>query len=95
MAPLSEAVSEVIGPCEARQLRRNLEQLALLTAERPYLEGEALSLADLAVVAQLSLLKFPASAGAPLAGLGVEGIADNPLLAGLFSWRDRILMEVG
>ncbi len=95
MAPLSEAVSEVIGPCEARQLRRNLEQLALLTADRAYLEGEALSLADLAVVAQLSLLKFPASAGAPLAGLGVEGIADNPLLAGLFSWRDRILMEVG
>ncbi|MFZ0409731.1 MAG: glutathione S-transferase family protein [Cyanobium sp.] len=95
MAPLGEALSEVIGPCEARQLRRNLEQLALLTAERPYLEGDALSLADLAVVAQLSLLKFPSSAGAPLAGLGVEGIADNPLLSGLFSWRDRILAEVG
>jgi glutathione S-transferase len=94
LAPLSEAFSEVIGPCEARQLRRNLEQLALLTANRPYLEGDALSLADLAVVAQLSLLKFPASAGAPLAGLGVEGIADNPMLAGLFNWRDRILEEV-
>ena len=93
MAPVSEAVREVFGPCEARQLHRNLEHLALLTAERPYLEGDRLSLADLAVVAQLSLLKFPVGVGAPLAGRGVDGIADNPLLEPLFSWRDRILAE--
>ena len=95
MAPVSEAVGEVLAPCEARQLRRNLEQLAVLVADQPYLEGDRLSLADLAVVAQLSLLLFPASAGAPLAGRGVEGLADHPLLAPLFSWRDRILAEVG
>jgi glutathione S-transferase len=95
MAPVSEAVGEVLAPCEARQLRRNLEQLAVLVADQPYLEGDRLSLADLAVVAQLSLLRFPASAGAPLAGRGVEGLADHPLLAPLFSWRDRILAEVG
>jgi glutathione S-transferase len=95
MAPVSEAVGEVLAPCEARQLRRNLEQLAVLVADQPYLEGDRLSLADLAVVAQLSLLQFPASAGAPLAGRGVEGLADHPLLAPLFSWRDRILAEVG
>lgn len=64
-------------------------------ARQPYLEGNRLSLADLAVAAQLSLLKFPASAGAPLAGRGVEGIADSPLLAPLFAWRDRILQEAG
>jgi glutathione S-transferase len=95
MAPMGEAVAEVLAPCEARQLRRNLEQLALLVADRPYLEGPTLTLADLAVVAQLSLLRFPASAGVPLAGRGVEGIADHPLLEPLFSWRDRILAEVG
>jgi glutathione S-transferase len=72
-----------------------LEQLAALVAEAPYLVGDQLSLADLAVAAQLSLLKVPASAGAPLAGRGAPGIADNPLLEPLFSWRDRIAAQVG
>ena len=94
MAPVSEAVGELMAPCEARQLRRNLEQLTLLVRERPYLVGDRLSLADLAVVAQLSLLLFPASAGVPLAGRGVEGLADHPLLQPLFRWRDGILAEV-
>jgi glutathione S-transferase len=95
LAPLGEAVGEVLGQNEARQLRRNLEQLAALVGRQPYLEGSSLSLADLAVVAQLSLLRFPSSAGAPLAGRGVPGIADHPELAPLFQWRDRILLEVG
>jgi glutathione S-transferase len=71
------------------------EQLTSLVARQPYLEGGSLSLADLAVVAQLSLLRFPASAGAPLAGRGVPGITDHPEFAPLFQWRDRILLEVG
>jgi glutathione S-transferase len=75
-------------------LQSNLEQLAVLCAARSYLVGDQLSLADLAVVAQLSLLRFPAASGAPLAGRGVSGVADNPLLAPLFSWRDRILAEI-
>ena len=94
MAPVGEAISEALAPCEARQLQRNLEQLVALIEAGPYLVGERLSLADLAVVAQLSLLLFPASAGAPLAGRGVEGVADHPLYAPLFRWRDRILAEV-
>ncbi len=94
MAPVSEAVGDLMAPSEAHQLRRNLEQLTRLVAERPYLEGERLSLADLAVVAQLSLLRFPASAGAPLAGLGVEGVTDHPLFAPLFRWRDGILAQL-
>ncbi|MBM5793979.1 MAG: glutathione S-transferase family protein, partial [Cyanobacteria bacterium K_DeepCast_0m_m1_088] len=48
-----------------------------------------------AVVAQLSLLLFPASAGAPLAGRGVPGLADDPLLAPLWQWRDAIGTQVG
>lgn len=95
IAPVSEAVRDVLTPCAARRLVRMLEQLAILVAQRPWLEGDRLSLADLAVVAQLSLLKFPADAGAPLAGRGVEGIADNPLLAPLFAWRDGILTGLG
>ena len=95
MAPLGEAIGEALAPCEARQLQRSLEQLCTLVESGPHLVGDRLSLADLAVVAQLSLLRFPASAGAPLAGRAVAGIGDNPLLDPLFSWRDRILAELG
>jgi len=42
-----------------------------------------LSLADLAVVAQLSWLRPQ--------GLAVPGLGDNPLLEPLFSWRDRLV----
>lgn len=95
MAGVGEAVASVVGTAERQQLQTNLEQLALLVTDQPYLVGDRLTLADLAVVAQLGLLKFPASSGAPLAGLGVGGIADHPLLQPLFSWRDRIAAEAG
>jgi glutathione S-transferase len=89
---VGEALGGLLG--ERRQLQSNLEQLAVLCAARTHLVGDQLSLADLAVVAQLSLLCFPAASGAPLAGRGVSGIADNPLLAPLFSWRDRLLARI-
>ncbi|MEB3165050.1 MAG: glutathione S-transferase [Cyanobacteriota bacterium] len=95
LAPLGQALGEVVGGEDARQLRRNLEQLTALVSRQPYLEGPGLTLADLAVVAQLSLLKFPASAGAPLAGRGVPGIADHPAFEPLFQWRDRVLQQIG
>ena len=95
MAGMGEALVSVVGTAERQQLQTNLEQLALLVTDQPYLVGDRLSLADLAVAAQLGLLKFPASSGAPLAGLGVRGIADHPLLEPLFSWRDRIATEAG
>jgi len=95
IAPVGEAIGEALAPCEVQQLQRNLEQLRVLVEAGPYLVGDRLSLADLAVVAQLSLLRFPASAGAPLAGRGVAGISDNPVLEPLFAWRDRILAELG
>jgi glutathione S-transferase len=95
LAPLNDTVSEVINPLQASQLRRNLDQLLVLVRHSSYLEGERLTLADLAVVAQLSLLRFAADAGAPLAGRGVGGFGDNPLYGPLFAWRDRILAELG
>ncbi|TVS02220.1 MAG: glutathione S-transferase family protein [Cyanobium sp. PLM2.Bin73] len=94
MGGMGEAIGEMVGPQHRRQLQGNLEQLAQLTAARPHLVGDKLSLADLAVVAQLSLLRFPASSGAPLAGRGVSGIADNPVLEPLFNWRDQVLAQL-
>jgi glutathione S-transferase len=46
-------------------------------------------------MAQLSLLRFPESAGAPLAGRGVPGLADDPQLAPLWAWRDRLGAQLG
>ena len=54
------------------------------------LVGNAITLADIAVGAQLSLLRFPASAGDALAGRGVPGISDHPRLQELFRWRDQL-----
>ena len=68
----------------------SLIRLADAVAVSPWLVGDALSLADLAVAAQLSLLRFPASAGEPLAGQGVAGLSDHPRLQPLFQWRDQL-----
>ncbi|MEB3333872.1 MAG: glutathione S-transferase family protein [Cyanobacteriota bacterium] len=91
LGAISDTLGSLLAPLEARQLHRNLEQLSQLVAKGDHLVGSQLSLADLAVVAQLSLLRFPANVEAPLAGEGVGGIADNPLFQSLFRWRDRIL----
>ena len=88
-------LGQVIDHGGLEQLRRNPEQLCALVQAQPYLVGEQLTLADLAVMAQLSLLKFPQCAGAPLAGLGVPGLADDPQLQPLWRWRDRLGVEVG
>jgi glutathione S-transferase len=88
-------LGQVIDHGGLEQLRASLEQLAVLVQQQPYLVGDQLSLADLSVVAQLALLLFPASAGAPLAGRGVPGLADDPLLAPLWQWRDAIGTQVG
>jgi len=95
LQPVGEAVADAVGGGELEHLQANLELLLALVAAGPYLVGESLTLADLAVAAQLSLLKFPVTAGAPLAGRGAPGLADNPMLAPLFSWRDRISAQVG
>jgi glutathione S-transferase len=88
-------LGQVIDHGGLEQLRANLDQLCALVQAQPYLVGDQLSLADLAVAAQLSLLLFPASAGAPLAGRGVPGLADDPQLEPLWAWRDRIGAQVG
>jgi glutathione S-transferase len=94
MAGLGDAMEGLLGSRDQDLLQAQLEQLTVLVAAGPYLVGDRLSLADLAVAAQLSLLRFPAGSGAPLAGRGVSGIADNPLLEPLFSWRDQLVARL-
>lgn len=86
--------SEALAQGSRQELQAALIQLAVLAQAGPYLVGDQLSLADLAVAAQLSLLAFPAHAGEPLAGRGVPGLADHPELAPLFAWRDRLMAEL-
>ncbi|MFM8935724.1 MAG: glutathione S-transferase family protein [Vulcanococcus sp.] len=88
-------LGQVVDQEGLKALRASLEQLNALVQAQPYLVGGSLSLADLAVAAQLSLLRFPASAGAPLAGRGVPGLADDPQLQPLFAWRDGISHTLG
>jgi glutathione S-transferase len=92
LGALADSLGEsLLGSGERQQLQRSLDQLAVLVGQGPYLVGSSLSLADLAVAAQLSLLRFPTSSGADLAGKLVPGLGDHPLLEPLFSWRDQIL----
>jgi glutathione S-transferase len=78
-------------------LKRDLEALTLLLADRPYLTGDEPTLADLAVASLSILLKFPQVAymdiPAELRGKGVPGLADNPDYELFFSWRDRLYAQ--
>ena len=89
-------VTELVNQNERADLLATLEQLSASVQATPWLVGDEMSLADLAVAAQLSLLRFPASSGAALAGKGVPGLSDHPKLQPLFQWRDQMelmLME--
>ena len=72
-----------------------LEQLLTLIEQGPYLVGSSASLADVAVAAQLYLLRFPLVAGPQLAARGIAGIADQPRFETLFAWRDELYRNLG
>ncbi len=82
--------TEIACQGEYSDLLGSLEQLSCLLASNPWIIGNSMSVADLAVAAQLSLLRFPASSGDELAGKGCLGISDHPKLQPLFQWRDQI-----
>ena len=88
------SVSELVNQGERTALLASLEQLAASVEASPWLVGETLTMADLAVAAQLSLLRFPQSAGSPLAGRGVPGLSDHPKLQALFQWRDQLELKL-
>ena len=87
-------VSELVNQGERADLLASLEQLSRSVQSHPWLVGDAMSLADLAVAAQLSLLRFPSSSGSALAGKGVSGLSDHPSLQPLFQWRDQLELKL-
>ncbi|MEN9768065.1 glutathione S-transferase family protein [Vulcanococcus sp.] len=87
-------VGQVLDASALQQLRHNLEQLNALLQAQPYVVGDQLSLADLAVMGQLSLIRFPETAGSALAGRGLPGLADDPSLEPLWRWRDALVRQL-
>ncbi|WP_269607363.1 glutathione S-transferase family protein [Prochlorococcus marinus] len=88
-----EAINEfgsLINYGEDSSLLKSLENLSNLVHEKEWLVGNSLSVADLAVAAQLSLIKFPTSSGEVISGKGCKGLADDPKLKNLFTWRDQL-----
>ena len=81
---------ELLGQEQRSSMLSSLRSVADGLDPNGCLVGHAISLADLAVAAQLSLLRFPASSGESLAGRGVPGISDHPRLQNLFRWRDQL-----
>ena len=83
-------MTEVIHNDESQKLIHSLEKLSNLISANGYLVGDSLSIADLAVSAQLSFLSFPYSSGATLYRKGCPGFNDNSKLQTLFKWRDNL-----
>ncbi len=83
-------LSEILSQGELASLLTSLEQLSRLVESQSWLIGEKMSIADIALAAQLSLLKFPQSSGKNLYGKGCPGFLDNPALTALFNWRDQL-----
>ncbi len=83
-------VSEFLNQEEKIALLTSLENLSNLIKHSTWLVGNQMSIADIAVAAQLSLLKFPSSSGETLHGKGCPGFSDHPQLQGLFNWRDEL-----
>ena len=87
-------LSDALNQGERQSLLSCLEKITQLVEKKRWLVGNSISAADLAVAAQLSLLRFPPSSGETLAGKGVPGITDHPQLQALFQWRDELELSL-
>ncbi|MGB1022022.1 glutathione S-transferase family protein [Synechococcus sp. A10-1-5-9] len=83
-------LGDLLGQEQRASMLSSLMALAEGLDKNEHLVGNTLTLADLAVAAQLSLLRFPGSSGDSLAGRGVPGLSDHPRLQSLFHWRDQL-----
>ena len=72
------------------EFQKILESLSKALLNKNCLIGNSLSIADISVASQLSLLKFPNSSGSSLSGEGCQEFINNPYLENLFQWRDNI-----
>ncbi len=75
---------------EKESLKFNLKYLTNFIEKEKFLVGSKLSIADIAVASQLSLLNFPKSAGENLTGKGCSSYCNDPSLKNLFEWRNEI-----
>ena len=87
---LARKISGLINQAEKESLRLNLEYLTNLIEKDNFLIGQKLSVADISVASQLSLLNFPNSSGENLRGKGCSVYMNDPSLQNLFKWRDSI-----
>ena len=72
------------------EFQKILESLSKGLINKKFLVGNSVSIADISLASQLSLLKFPASSGNNLAGEGCPEFINNPYLENLFLWRDNL-----
>ncbi len=87
---VAKKISGFINQAEKESLRLNLEYLTNLIEKDNFLIGQKLSVADISVASQLSLLNFPNSSGENLRGKGCSLYMNDPSLQNLFKWRDSI-----
>jgi glutathione S-transferase len=77
-----------------RGLHQDLEALTLILQHQPYILGNKLTLADLAVAGLSTILKFPTGnylkLPAQWQGKGIPGLGDNCAYDPFFAWRDRL-----
>ena len=83
-------ISGFINQKEKESLKSNLNYLTNLVEKEDFLVGKHISVADLSVASQLSLLSFPNSSGEILKGKGCSIYMNDPSLENLFQWRDSI-----
>tara|TARA_B100000131_G_C18000871_1_gene566458 strand:- start:202 stop:873 length:672 start_codon:yes stop_codon:yes gene_type:complete len=87
-------VTQLINQEKSTRLLENLEKLSNLVKENQWIVGDSISVADIAIAAQLSLIKFPPSSGIHLSGKGCKGFNDNPKFIDLFQWRDDLDLKL-
>ena len=87
---IASQISGLINHEEKKSLKLNLESLTNLIEKEEFLIGQKLSIADISVASQLSLLNFPSSSGDNLRGKGCSIYINDPSLKNLFIWRDSI-----
>ncbi|NJN85919.1 MAG: glutathione S-transferase family protein [Leptolyngbyaceae cyanobacterium SL_7_1] len=78
-------------------MKHDLASLCFILMEQPYLVTDHPTLADFAVAAMSTYVKFPTGGymdiPESLKGRGVSGIADVATFEPFFSWRDRLYAE--
>ena len=87
---IASQISGLINQEEKESLNLNLEFLTKIVDKENFLVGKELSIADISIASQLSLLNFPNSSGENLKGKGCSKYINDPTLNNLFKWRDSI-----